>query len=114
MYLDVLEKINRGISKPTNIMYKCNLSWRPLKEILRLLIEKDLIKEIEKDNHKHYTITKKGKEILTYLETLIRMLHPMREEASVSSERDDFMITMQRNHIKPSLLPDPRKWNRRE
>jgi predicted transcriptional regulator len=104
MCLDVLEKINQGVSKPTNIMYRCNLSWRPLREILGSLMERGLITETERDNHKHYMITEKGKEILIYLETLIRMLHPEGEGVtSIPSEREGLVISMQ-GDLKPSSL----------
>jgi len=96
MYLDILEKINRGVSKPTNIMYKCNLSWRPLQEILRSLIEKGLIEEIEKHGRKYYVVTEKGKEVLVYLEKLIQMFHPEGREASaITSSKPEFLISTQ-------------------
>jgi len=76
MCLDVLEKINQGVIKPTNIMYRCNLSWRPLQEILGSLIERGLIEEIEEYNRKYYMITKKGREVLVYLKKLIQMFIP--------------------------------------
>jgi predicted transcriptional regulator len=71
MYLDVLEKINAGVNRPTNIMYKCNLSWIPMKEILDSLIDKELIKEIEKNEKRTYEITEKGQDILKYLESVL-------------------------------------------
>jgi len=105
MYLDVLEKISQGISKPTNIMYKCNLSWRPLQEILRSLTGKGLIEEIEKNDRKYYVVTGKGKEILIYLKKLIRMLHPLESEASaMSSSKSELLIAMQRDLNSPSIF----------
>jgi len=105
MYLDVLEKISQGVGKPTNIMYKCNLSWRPLQEILRLLIEKELIEEIERDGRKYYEATEKGERILIYLRKVIQMLHPARSEVSViSSSKSELMMRSQRNLDSPSLL----------
>jgi len=93
MYLDVLERIEQGISKPTNIMYKCNLSWRPLREILELLIEKGLVEETIRENHRRYTITRKGN---IYLGTLIRMLHPVEDKAvPVSNGRNGLILTLQ-------------------
>ena len=98
MYLDVLEKVNAGISRPTNIMYKCNLSWRPLREILRSLTERGLIEEIEKHNRKYYVVTEKGKESLFYLKKLIQMLHPTGSEVAViSSNNPELLITMQKD-----------------
>jgi len=92
MYLDVLEKINAGISRPTNIMYKCNLSWIPMKEILDSLIDKDLIKETENNDKRTYEITKKGQDILKYLESMLeiwenrkRRIIPLRLESEQPS-----------------------------
>ncbi|MCD6537339.1 DUF4364 family protein [Candidatus Bathyarchaeota archaeon] len=72
IYLDVLEKINEGISRPTNIMYKCNLSWRPLREILGTLMNRELIKEVEQHNYRCYIITEKGRETLIYFRRIIK------------------------------------------
>jgi len=105
MYLDVLEKISQGVSKPTNIMYRCNLSWCPLQEILRSLIEKGLIEEIKKHDRKYYVITKKGKEILIYLGKLIRMLHPSEsKENLMSSSKSGLLLAMQRDLNSPSIF----------
>ncbi|RJS87513.1 DUF4364 family protein [Candidatus Bathyarchaeota archaeon] len=114
IYLDVLEKVSRGVSRPTNIMYKCNLSWRPLQEVLKSLIEKGLIEEIEHRNHKYYTITEKGKEILIYLEKLILMLHSSgSEETSISSGKPSLLIAMQRN-LNFSSMFNQRKREKKE
>ena len=96
MYLNVLEKISQGISKPTNIMYKCNLSWRPLQEILRSLVEKGLIEEIKRHDRRYYVATKKGKEILIYLGKIIQMLQPIGSgKTGMSSSKPEFLMTMQ-------------------
>ena len=114
IYLDVLEKVSRGVSRPTNIMYKCNLSWRPLQEVLKSLIEKGLIEEIEHRNHKYYTITEKGKGILIYLEKLILMLHSSgSEETSISSGKPSLLIAMQRN-LNFSSMFNQRKREKKE
>lgn len=114
IYLDVLEKVSRGVSRPTNIMYKCNLSWRPLQEVLKSLIEKGLIEKIEHRNHKYYTITEKGKEILIYLEKLILMLHSSgSEETSISSGKPSLLIAMQRN-LNFSSMFNQRKREKKE
>jgi len=94
MYLDVLEKISQGVSKPTNIMYKCNLSWRPLQEILRSLAEKELIEEIELDNRRYYKATEKGERTLIYLRKVIHMLHPARSKESIMSRsKQELLMT---------------------
>ena len=64
--LDVLRVISRGVKKPTNIMYKSNLSWAPLMEILRFLEEEKLIRCEIYGKRKRYEITKKGLDLLKY------------------------------------------------
>lgn len=74
IYLDVLRVIRAGYSKPTNIMYKSNLSWITLRDILDSLIERGLITAIEKDGRKLYFITSKGKSVLNSLEEACNIL----------------------------------------
>lgn len=72
--LDVLWVIKNGSSKPTRIMYDSNLSWRPLKNILKFMVTRGLIREI--DTHtarkydrrttRRYEITQKGEDIVRY------------------------------------------------
>jgi len=77
-------------------MYKCNLSWRPLQEILRLLTEKGLIEEIKSYDRKYYVATEKGKEILIYLRRVIQMLRPVGgEKTEMSSRKPEFLMTIQ-------------------
>lgn len=64
--MEVLSAIGRGVSKPTNIMYKCNLSWVNLREILNSLIKRNLVCVIEEDGRKMYKLTERGREVLEY------------------------------------------------
>ena len=74
IWLVVLWIINNGTSKPTRIMYKANLSSKPLQQILRSMVNKELVKEIDtRDTQKHdkrskkrYEITQKGSNVLRY------------------------------------------------
>jgi len=68
IYLNILKTIKMGTDKPTNIMYKCNLSWMPLKEIMNSLLEQDLIRVREIGNRRIYEITEKGRDVLRYFE----------------------------------------------
>jgi len=45
IYLDVLRAIKKGVNKPTRIMYKTNLSWKPLQEILESMTSQEIIKD---------------------------------------------------------------------
>ena len=66
IYVDVLKTVKSGVNRPTNIMYKCNLSWLPLREILESLISQGLLEAIDKGNRRVYEITEKGREVLSY------------------------------------------------
>ena len=68
IYLDVLKAIRSGVQKPTRIMYKCNLSWIPLKEILNSLLDQDMIRVIETEKRRIYEITERGRDVLRYFE----------------------------------------------
>jgi predicted transcriptional regulator len=43
--VEVLDNIKNGETKPTRIMYSCNLSWKSLKDILQNLSEQELLME---------------------------------------------------------------------
>jgi len=64
--LDVLKTISRGVTKPTNIMYKSNLSWGTLMRILDLLTEEGLVEFEVSGKRKIYKITRKGLDTLKY------------------------------------------------
>ena len=68
--VEVLDSIKNGETKPTRIMYSCNLSWKSLKDILGNLTEQGLLDEEiiqgKKRSKKHYSITLKGENVLKY------------------------------------------------
>ena len=68
--VEVLENIKNGETKPTRIMYGCNLSWKSLKGILRNLTNQELLNETvvegKKRSKKLYHITSKGENVLKY------------------------------------------------
>jgi predicted transcriptional regulator len=66
IYFDVLNVIDRGIDKPTRIMYKTNLSWNTLQDIFATLLKGEFIREEIAKNSKRYYITEKGKRALHY------------------------------------------------
>jgi len=68
IYLEVLRVIKKGVQKPTNIMYKFNLSWIPLMEILNSLINQGLIETRNNYRRKVCVITERGLSVLKYFE----------------------------------------------
>jgi len=71
VYIDILDEIKSGTGIPTRIMYGANLSWKPLKQILKTLTAQGLINERSMDDgdkrtKKAYAITEKGENVLKY------------------------------------------------
>ncbi|MEM3190760.1 MAG: winged helix-turn-helix domain-containing protein [Candidatus Parvarchaeota archaeon] len=68
---DVLKIISQGISRPTRIMYKANLSWTKLQQIFSTLEKLDMIMKEPDGKHLQFSLTKKGYLVLsTYNEIL--------------------------------------------
>lgn len=72
--VDILQTVSRGCHKPTRIMYKSNLSWIPLCEVLDFLTSQGALEVKKIGKKREYYITSKGREILEYYEQLKRML----------------------------------------
>lgn len=76
--LDLLNVIIDGETKPTRIMYKANLSWRSLNELLIPLVKNGLVEEsvIEspKKSRKRYEITGKGRNVVNYYRNLTGLI----------------------------------------
>jgi len=84
IYFDILKVIERGIEKPTRIMYRTNLSWAVLQEMFETLLNGGFIREDIKKNAKRYYITEKGKNALSYymrsLEGLVEVNNLIRKQ----------------------------------
>lgn len=68
IYVDVLRAINRGINKPTRIMFATNLSWKTLSEVLKNLEEREFIEQRIVGRRRLFFITERGKTILNTFE----------------------------------------------
>ena len=77
IYFEVLEVIGREVDKPTQIMYKTNLSWIVLKEMFETLITGGFIREENEKSSQRYYVTEKGENALNYhrksLEGLVKV-----------------------------------------
>jgi predicted transcriptional regulator len=62
--MDILRAVKEGIEKPTQIMYKANISWTILQTHLKSLVENGFLTEIECGSRKRYELTQKGFNIL--------------------------------------------------
>ncbi len=75
IYLEVLQIIKGGTSKPTRIMYNANISWQPLMRVLGSMMKQGLVREIDvsdtgrkrdRRTTKIYEITMKGEQVVRY------------------------------------------------
>ncbi|MDE1858798.1 MAG: hypothetical protein KGI26_07015 [Thaumarchaeota archaeon] len=62
--MDMLKVIKEGAEKPTQIMYKANLSWVALQTHLTQMIERGLLKWITEGTRKRYELTLKGSSVM--------------------------------------------------
>jgi predicted transcriptional regulator len=54
----------QGYGKPTQIMYKANLSWKVLQEQLKSFVEAEMLSVEEYGTRRRYLITPKGTEMV--------------------------------------------------
>lgn len=77
--LDVLSVVRDGVDKPTRIMYAANLSWRPTQRILKMMVERGLLKVVETEGDertkRRYVITERGLNVLEYFERAKELLN---------------------------------------
>ena len=83
-YFDILKVIENGFVKPTPIMYKTNLAWVPLQEMLETLIKNGFIQEEKKGTARIYNITDKGRSALAYH---LKALGGFTKDEEISSAR---------------------------
>ena len=62
--MDVLRVVSSGIDRPTQIMYKANLSWIALQSNLKSLVTSNFLREEDLGSRKRYELTQHGFEIL--------------------------------------------------
>lgn len=62
--MDILRAVKEGVEKPTQIMYKANISWAILQTHLKSLVENGFLSELECGSRRRYELTQKGFDIL--------------------------------------------------
>lgn len=62
--IDILKVVMQGFGKPTQIMYRANLSWNALQMQLKSFIEGELLEVEEYGTRRRYRITPKGAEMV--------------------------------------------------
>ncbi len=66
IYFDVLKALDRGVDKPTRLMYRANLSWSSLQETFETLLDGGFMAVEKTKKTKRYRITDKGRRALSY------------------------------------------------
>jgi len=69
--MDVLRVVSLGIDRPTQIMYKANLSWIALQANLKSLVKSNLLREEDLGSRKRYELTQHGFEILSTYQKVV-------------------------------------------
>jgi predicted transcriptional regulator len=73
--VDILNAVMQGYEKPTQIMYKANLSWNVLQSQLRAFLEAELLKVEAYGSRRRYLITERGADmVLSYQKVLNEIL----------------------------------------
>ena len=77
--MDMLAAVKEGAEKPTQIMYKANLSWVALQTHLTQLLERGLLKWVADGNRKRYELTIKGANVMY---SYVKILEEIGEDGS--------------------------------
>ena len=70
--VDILRAVEIGYGKPTQIMYRANLSWNVLQTQLRSFIESGLLEVQAYGSRRRYLITPKGSEMIDSYQKVVR------------------------------------------
>ena len=62
--VDILRVVADGYGKPTQIMYRANLSWNVLQTQLKSFVETELLRVEEYGSRRRYIVTPKGTEMV--------------------------------------------------
>ncbi len=80
--MDILSCVKAGIEKPTQIMYKANLSWTALKEHMTVLENGDLIRAVEYGNRRRYELTEKALGVLMSYQKILDQVNSSAAKAA--------------------------------
>jgi len=70
--VDILRAVEGGYGKPTQIMYRANLSWNVLQAQLKSFIESGMLAVEEYGSRRRYLITPKGTEMVESYQKVVK------------------------------------------
>ena len=72
--MDVLRVVGSGIDRPTQIMYKANLSWIALQSNIKSLLKGNFLREEDLGSRKRYELTQNGYETLSTFQKVLEAM----------------------------------------
>ena len=69
--MEILKVVMNGSGKPTQIMYKANLSWTVLQSQLKAFVASGLLNMVDYGSRRRYEITSRGVEMVKSYEKVI-------------------------------------------
>ncbi len=69
--VDILRAVSAGYGKPTQIMYRANLSWNVLQAQLKSFIDSGMLEVEEYGSRRRYLITEKGIEMVASYQKVV-------------------------------------------
>jgi predicted transcriptional regulator len=70
--VDILRVVAAGYGKPTQIMYRANLSWNVLQAQLKSFLGSGMLDVEEYGSRRRYMVTPKGSEMLDSYENVVK------------------------------------------
>jgi predicted transcriptional regulator len=80
--MDIIRVVAEGANKPTQIMYKANLSWVGLLGHLRSLTSAGFLREVDFAKRREFETTSKGLELLQSYQSVVSAIHEVASEKS--------------------------------
>ena len=70
--VDILRVVAAGYGKPTQIMYRANLSWNVLQAQLKTFVESEVLEVQAYGSRRRYLITPKGMEMISSYQKVVK------------------------------------------
>ncbi len=70
--VDILKAVESGYGKPTQIMYRANLSWNVLQAQLKSFVESGMLRIEQYGSRRRYLITPKGSDMVESYEKIVK------------------------------------------
>jgi len=86
--IDILRAISEGVGRPAHIMYRSNLSWSNMHELVNEMEGRSLIRLVENGGKRSYILTEKGLRVLQNYNTLRSQLEIIVATPQIATRND--------------------------